>query len=116
MAKNMDFAFLLEIYEKILTDKQRDIMKLYYWEDLSLSEISQNEGVTRQAVRDSIKRSEQILEESEDKLGLAEKIIKCRRNCSAICGYAETMKKEKQYNENHIDIINELAAETEDLF
>ncbi|MGN1481416.1 YlxM family DNA-binding protein [Porcipelethomonas sp.] len=116
MAKNMDFAFLLEIYENILTDKQRDVMKLYYWEDLSLSEISQNVEITRQAVRDSIKRSEQILEEFEKKLGLAEKITKCRANCNAICGYAETIKKEKQYDEHCIDTINELAAQTDDLF
>ena len=69
--KNLDYAFLLDIYGNILTDKQRSVMELYYWEDLSLGEISECEGITRQAVRDSVKRSEQIFEDFESKLGFS---------------------------------------------
>ncbi len=116
MPKNLDFALLLEIYGRMLTDKQRDVMELYYWDDFSLGEISQNAGITRQAVRDSIKRSEQLLEDFENKLGLAEKIIKCRANCSQISRYAQSIKHEKQFNIENIDKINELASETGDLF
>ena len=48
--KNLDYAFMLDIYGNILTDKQRSVMELYYWEELSLGEISECEGITRQAV------------------------------------------------------------------
>lgn len=114
--KNLDYALLLEIYGRMLTEKQRSVMELYYWEDLSLGEISQDEGITRQAVRDSIKRSEQLLEDFESRLMLAEKITKCRKNCAEICGYAENLKKENRLDESCIDKINELASETGDLF
>lgn len=116
MPKNLDFALLLEIYGRMLTDKQRDVMEFYYWDDLSLGEISQNAGITRQAVRDSVKRSEQLLEDFENKLGLAEKIIKCRANCSLISRYAQLIKHEKQFNIENIEKIHELASETGDLF
>ena len=51
MAKNLDFVILLDIYGNMLTDRQRDVMELYYWEDLSLGEIAESNNITRQAVR-----------------------------------------------------------------
>ena len=48
--------FLLDIYGALLTDRQRDVLDLYYNDDLSLSEISENLGITRQGVRDAIRR------------------------------------------------------------
>ncbi|MGN0675620.1 MAG: sigma factor-like helix-turn-helix DNA-binding protein [Oscillospiraceae bacterium] len=56
-----------------MTDKQRDVIDLYYNEDLSLSEIAEHENITRQGVRDSIKRGEQTLFEMEEKFALAER-------------------------------------------
>lgn len=114
--KNLDYALLLEIYGRMLTEKQRSVMELYYWEDLSLGEIAQDQGITRQAVRDSIKRSEQLLEDFESRLMLAEKITKCRKNCADICGYAESFKKQKRLDESCIDKISKLASEIGDLF
>lgn len=84
MAKDLKFVLFLDCYEALLTEKQRDYMELYYCEDLSLSEISNNQGITRQAVRDVIKRSEQILVETEEKLKFAEKIIALRKNLEEI--------------------------------
>lgn len=86
--KNLDFALLLEVYECMLTDRQRELMEFYYWEDMSLGEISQYLGITRQAVRDGIKRSEQLLTDMEEKLKLAEKIVKCREMFGIIADYA----------------------------
>ena len=54
----------------MLTEKQRDLIDLYYNEDLSLGEIAQHQKITRQGVRDSIKRGEEFLYELEEKLGL----------------------------------------------
>lgn len=93
MAKNIDFVILLDIYGNMLTDRQRDVMELYYWEDLSLGEIAESNNITRQAVRDSIKRGEMTLAEFEKKLGLAVKIVKCREYFNAISDCACNMKK-----------------------
>ena len=55
----------------MLTDKQQEVMEQYYNDDLSLAEIAANLGITRQGVRDSIKRGEGILLELEQKVGFA---------------------------------------------
>lgn len=70
MAKNLDVTLLFDIYGEMLTEKQRDFIVYYYEDDLSLSEIAQNEGITRQGVRDAIKRAETQLFFFEEKLGL----------------------------------------------
>ncbi len=64
---------LYDIYGNLLTQKQQDVMRLYYEEDLSLGEIAEELKISRQAVYDIIKRSEQALEKYEKKLGLLEK-------------------------------------------
>ncbi|MBR0412224.1 MAG: DNA-binding protein, partial [Eubacterium sp.] len=58
MAKNLEVSYLLDFYGEVLTQKQHDFLVYYYDEDLSLSEIAENEGITRQGVRDAIKRAE----------------------------------------------------------
>lgn len=67
MAKNLEISYLLDFYGDVLTEKQRDVMEQYYNDDLSLAEIADNFGITRQGVRDSIKRGESILLELESK-------------------------------------------------
>ncbi len=71
MAKNLEVSYLLDFYGELLTQKQHDFLVYYYDEDLSLSEIAENEGITRQGVRDAIKRAESQLFEMEGKLGMA---------------------------------------------
>ncbi|MEG1686440.1 MAG: putative DNA-binding protein [Angelakisella sp.] len=71
MAKNLEISVLLDFYGTMLTDKQRDVVELYYNEDLSLAEIAAHSGITRQGVRDSIKRAEAQLLEYEERLTLA---------------------------------------------
>ena len=70
MAKNLEISYLLDFYSEMLTQKQREVIEYYYNDDLSLSEIAMNEGITRQGVRDSIKRAESQLLEMEERLGL----------------------------------------------
>lgn len=111
MAKNLDFVSLLDIYGNMLTDRQRDVMELYYWEDLSLGEIAESNNITRQAVRDSIKRGEMTLEEFEEKLGLAEKIIKCREYFSSIAVHAAGMKGGRADNTDEIISLAEKGKE-----
>lgn len=66
-------SLLYDYYGELLTDKQKELFDLYYNEDLSLAEIAEHAGISRQGVRDAIVRSETILRETEDKLGLVKK-------------------------------------------
>ena len=71
VAKDLRIAYLLDFYGDMLTGTQREVLDAYYNEDLSLAEIAQDRDITRQGVRDAIKRAEQQLLEMEDRLGLA---------------------------------------------
>ncbi|MGD9559531.1 MAG: YlxM family DNA-binding protein [Oscillospiraceae bacterium] len=71
MAKNLELSYLIDFYGDVLTDKQREVIEQYYNADLSLAEIAENFGITRQGVRDSIKRGEAILLDLEEKVGFA---------------------------------------------
>ena len=63
-------TMLFDFYGDVLTDRQKEFYDLYYNEDLSLGEIAENYGITRQGVRDVIVRAEAALTELEDKTGL----------------------------------------------
>jgi predicted DNA-binding protein YlxM (UPF0122 family) len=65
----MRFVPLMDCYSSILTEKQRNAMELYYYDDLSLSEIAEHTHTTRQAVHDNIRRAEAYILELESKLG-----------------------------------------------
>ena len=67
MAKNLEIALLLDFYGEMLTEKQREVIEYYYNDDLSLSEIAENEGITRQGVNDQIKRAVKSLNAFEEK-------------------------------------------------
>lgn len=68
--KPFEMCLLFDFYGEILTEKQRELFDLYYNEDLSLAEISEHIGITRQGVRDAVVRAEHTLREMEEKLGL----------------------------------------------
>lgn len=85
----LELTILFDFYGDILTEKQRELFDLYYNEDLSLAEIAEHLGITRQGVRDSIVRSEEILRNFEEKLGLAEKYGKLSDNVKKITRAAE---------------------------
>lgn len=76
MEKKFTLSLLLDFYGKLLTEKQREIMTLYFNDDLSLSEIAADCGITRQAAHDIIRRTEGILEGYEQSLGLLERYQK----------------------------------------
>lgn len=70
MSKNLLICDLLELYGSLLTEKQAHLLELYYFDDLSLSEIAENEGGSRQGAMDVIKRAEKELLKAEDSLGI----------------------------------------------
>lgn len=89
----MDIRFvkLYDTYAALLSDRQRDIMELYYNEDESLSEIAENTGITRQGVRDHIKKTEAQLEGYEKALKLTERTEKLTEMLKRI---SEAIEKE----------------------
>ncbi len=98
MAKNLEISVLLDFYGEMLTGKQRDFLDLYYNEDLSLSEIAENEGITRQGVRDSIKRAEAQLFDMESKLHLSQRFSELKDGLNEIHACADNIFN---YNLDH---------------
>ena len=93
MAKDLRITFLLDFYGDMLTEKQREVVECYYNEDLSLAEIAEEKGITRQGVRDGIKRAEQQLLETEERLGLAKRFRSVQ-----ICDHALQIEAENEKN------------------
>lgn len=73
LSKKMEIADLFAFYGELLTDKQKDVLTLYYIDDLSLGEIAEDLNISRQGVHDKIKRTSSILLDYEEKLGLMKK-------------------------------------------
>lgn len=105
MAKELKFVLLLDCYGDLLTDHQRNIMELYYCEDLSLAEIGSPMCITRQAVRSLIKRTEDILLNYEEKLRFAERLEKMR-NCFDRMNKAAEKIEDKELRKIISDEIN----------
>ena len=112
MAKNLEISLLLDFYGDMLTEKQRDVVELYYNEDLSLSEIAAHSGITRQGVRDSIKRAESVLLDLEERLGLARKFRQIQdgldqiiRNAKQIGDYSSRSGISKEISERSAEIV-----------
>ena len=102
MKKTEEMNEYLDWYGNLLTEKQQDICDLYFKEDLSLSEISENYDISRAAVLDTIKRSKKILEDYEKKLQLIKKFHQRK----------EIYDKIKELK---IDVVNQYLEEIEDL-
>ena len=99
--KKKRYADLLSIYGKVLTESVLKRMEEFYLSDLSLKEISQNEGVSRNAVFESIKHGEEELDYYEDKLHIYKKIVKI----------AETLDKFKGDEMSREDMIKTIEGE-----
>ena len=94
MAKNLEISFLLDFYGDVLTEKQREVMEQYYNDDLSLAEMADNFGITRQGVRDSIKRGEGIILELEEKVGFAKRYRAVQQGISQLESLARDIQFE----------------------
>lgn len=94
MAKKWEISYLLDFYGDVLTQKQRDVMVQYYNDDYSLAEIAENFGITRQGVRDAIKRGEATLLELEEKIGFAGRSRALREGVAQL----ETLAREIRFS------------------
>ena len=84
MEKNVEISMLCQVYGKVLTEKQYELLNDYYNNDLSLSEIAENNNITRQAVRDIIKKSENKLYELEEQVSAMKKMLDDKKSIQKI--------------------------------
>ena len=106
---------------RIMTEKQREIVEMYYYNDYSLAEIADNCGITRQGARDAIKRSETIINDLEYRLGFAKQYEQTKAELEKISVLAEKIIKENsqygtndyihRYAENILKSVNNIALE-----
>ena len=107
-------SLLYDFYGSLLTDRQREVMELYYGENLSLSELAAEISISRQGVHDNVKRCNKILSDYEEKLHLVEKFVNIKEKIHRIHGLAkncESISKEELVSEvEHIsqEILEEL--------
>jgi predicted DNA-binding protein YlxM (UPF0122 family) len=108
LEKNVEISLLYDFYGQLLSAQQQKAVSLYYNDDLSLSEIALELNITRQGVRDSVKRAETQLYLYESKLGLMERFGKVERGLHEIERLAAELKEE--YNKQKAERIVALAA------
>ncbi len=108
-------TMLFDFYGELLTPRQREFFDLYYNEDLSLAEIAENAGISRQGVRDVIVRAEAAMQEVEDKTGIIKRFEAQRPHLDAIAAAAaeiQTINYRQYDNPQLTGLTEKIAAET----
>ena len=100
MEKNVKISILCQLYGKLLTEKQYEILNDYYNNDLSLSEIAENSKITRQAVRDILKKGENKLFEYEEKLNFMKRTLNQEKKITKVL--AVLTKIQKDYSDKKL--------------
>ena len=103
--KDLHIGYLLDFYGELLSERKRSVMEMYFNEDLSLAEVAEQIGISRQGVRDIIKKSEDELRFYEEKLGLAIKLQKVEKKANELCKAAN----KNEIPQNMREQISELA-------
>lgn len=108
--KDMQISLLLDFYGDILSERRRELTGLYYDDDLSLAEIAEITGISRQGVRDAVKKSEAELLTLEEKLGLAGRYEELRSQIAAITKELGSVVVEDSENAKKLEkIVKELS-------
>ena len=107
-------TMLYDFYGELLTDRQKEFFDLYYNEDLSLAEIAENYGISRQGVRDVIVRAEGIMTEMEDKTGIIKRFHLMQKQLSSA---SESLDKiialnSEKYFDRELDTLARAVKET----
>ena len=110
MNKKVEISMLCDLYGKLLTEKQFEFINDYYNNDLSLSEIAENNDITRQAVRDIIKKGERKLFEYEEMILFLKKTISQEQKIQAIL--SELTKIQTNSSDRKVEsILNSIKKE-----
>ena len=115
--KNQTFrmTMLFDFYGELLTERQKEFYELYYDEDLSLSEIAENYGISRQGVRDVIVRAEAYMTDIEDKTGLVKRFMQRTPHLERIEAAVSELKtvNARRYEDSRIDeLVTVIETET----
>ena len=106
-------AMLYDFYGDVLTDRQKEFYDLYYNEDLSLAEIAENYGITRQGVRDVIVRAEAVLTELEDKTGLIKRFHTMHRQLEQVQADAQqVVELASRHEDGELEILARRILDT----
>ncbi len=105
MEKKVEISMLCQLYGKLLTKKQFEFIEDYYNNDLSLSEIAENNNITRQAVRDIIKKGEKKLFEYEEKLMFMKRMLNQQKKIER--ALSELTKIQKDYSDKQVASVLE---------
>ena len=103
--KNMKIAYPLDFYEDLLDEHVRNVMRAYYDDDLSLSEIASGEGISRQGIRHLVKKGEETLEFFESNLSLAKKHEELEALCNELLEIGERLKNHENFADDGAKII-----------
>jgi len=100
-------TMLFDFYGELLTDRQKEFYDLYYNEDLSLAEIAENYGITRQGVRDVIVRAEAVMSEMEEKTGIIRRFYRMREQIQVINAALDALAalNEKKYQDDALEAL-----------
>lgn len=104
--KNMRFVYLLDFYAELLDEHIRGVMRAYYEDDLSLAEVAEDVGISRQGVRHLIKKGEEQLEFFESKLGLASRDEELTKLCESIKSISERLAASEEFSLDSKELLS----------
>lgn len=107
MEQKVERAYLYDFYGELLNARQREIYEDFIFNDLSLGEIAEERGITRQGVHDMVKRCTKTLEGYEEKLHLVQKFLHTKQRVAEIHALAGAFRKER--NELLLDRIGQIS-------
>jgi len=118
--KDLNICILLDFYSSLLSRKQAEMMEQYYNEDLSLSEIAAEMNISRQGVRDAIKKAEAILTSAEADLGYAKRFMDMAKELGVIRNHIEQLIENKENRDEglkallkEVDLLRSLSGVTD---
>ena len=99
---------LFDFYGQLLTERQKEMITLYYHQDLSLGEIAERIGVSRQAIYDNLRRSEKLLEDYDQKLQLLTRRKMIKRKVQAVSEIIQDLVRDFDQRVEIIDLLKQI--------
>lgn len=108
-------TLLFDFYGELLTNKQKEIYELFYQNDMSLSEIAGELDISRQAVRDQLKRTEKILSGYEDKLKLVDRFMANRESAKRIRILIDELEEKSGLPEEAVRVVEQIRGAVDEI-
>ena len=109
MNKILEQALLYDFYDELLTTHQKEVYEQFILDDLSLSEIAESAGISRQGVHDLIRRCQRALEGYENKLHLVERFLSVKEKVGEIGEILDEWEREKKNPEEIVGRIRRIS-------